>query len=253
MSAFQEDIFFAVVRVSVNDGSSVGTALIYEIQIPGTATARALLVSNKHVFGGRSGKVSFNFHRKLDDGSGPDLQGLVPISSSDFTQYYHEHPNANVDLACLDITAALMQYPIYFRDVTESGLCLDYSVCKLSAGSELWFIGYPAGYFDQANNVPILRRGYLASMPALDFNGAKQMLIDADAVPGSSGSPVFVTAGTNWWLVGVLSQTLERKRRYEVAPGSQIEIAETLGLGIMLKSQLVKELGEHFIRNFQQQ
>jgi S1-C subfamily serine protease len=254
MTTFQEDIFFAAVRVSVNDGSSIGTAFIYEVRIPGTASARALLVSNKHVFGGRSGRVSLNFHKKRDDGSGPDLGRVVPVSSSDFSQYYTEHPDPTTDLACLDITTVLVDHPIYFRDAMESALCLDYPACKVSAGTEVWFVGYPAGYYDQTNNLPILRRGYLASIPALDFNGAKQFLIDADIIPGSSGSPVFATAGTGWWLIGVLAQALTRRERIRVTPESpEIEVAQALGLGVVLKAELVKQLGDHVVRRLLEQ
>ena len=52
--------------------------------------------------------------------------------------------------------------------------------------------GYPTGLWDQANNMPILRRGITAVHPALDFNGKPEGVIDAACFPGCSGSPVLV-------------------------------------------------------------
>src|SRR5687767_4257067 len=53
-------------------------------------------------------------------------------------------------------------------------------------------VGYPNGLWDQANNLPIFRRGVLATDYKRDWNGRKEFLIDAACFPGSSGSPVML-------------------------------------------------------------
>ena len=53
-------------------------------------------------------------------------------------------------------------------------------------------VGYPNGLWDHVNNLPIFRRGVLATDYKRDWNGKKEFLIDAACFPGSSGSPVML-------------------------------------------------------------
>lgn len=53
-------------------------------------------------------------------------------------------------------------------------------------------IGYPIGLHDEVNNLPIFRKGYTASHPALSFNEEGIGLVDMACFPGSSGSPIFI-------------------------------------------------------------
>lgn len=57
---------------------------------------------------------------------------------------------------------------------------------------QITMIGYPNGLWDQKNNLPIFRRGVLASGLKHDWNGRREFLIDAACFPGSSGSPVCI-------------------------------------------------------------
>ncbi len=62
----------------------------------------------------------------------------------------------------------------------------------MKAFEEIYMIGYPRGLWDETNNMPIVREGITATAPYLDYNGAKEFLIDIAAFGGSSGSPVFL-------------------------------------------------------------
>jgi hypothetical protein len=53
-------------------------------------------------------------------------------------------------------------------------------------------VGYPNGLWDRANNLPIFRKGVLATDYKRDWNGKKEFLIDAACFPGSSGPPVLL-------------------------------------------------------------
>lgn len=53
-------------------------------------------------------------------------------------------------------------------------------------------VGYPNGLWDRINNLPVFRRGVLATNYKRDWNGKKEFLIDAACFPGSSGSPVLL-------------------------------------------------------------
>lgn len=51
-------------------------------------------------------------------------------------------------------------------------------------------IGYPNGLWDSVNNMPIVRRGTMATNISLNHNDKREFVIDAACFPGSSGSPV---------------------------------------------------------------
>jgi hypothetical protein len=53
-------------------------------------------------------------------------------------------------------------------------------------------IGYPNGIWDQANNLPIVRKGITATNPMHNYNGLPIFVIDCACFPGSSGSPVLI-------------------------------------------------------------
>ncbi len=40
-------------------------------------------------------------------------------------------------------------------------------------------IGYPNGIWDEANNMPIIRRGITATHPNFNYNGKPEFMIDA--------------------------------------------------------------------------
>jgi hypothetical protein len=81
----------------------------------------------------------------------------------------------------------------------------DYQLSDVHAGQKIVFIGYPTGYFDQKNFLPVLRGGTIASIPEVPFNGLPQILVDAQVLPGSSGSPVYVEKGGKYKLLGIVN------------------------------------------------
>ena len=69
------------------------------------------------------------------------------------------------------------------------------------------------------------------------------MVIDAQVFPGSSGSPVFTVLGGKYKLVGVVTETMIRHQQLQAIPvGVAAGVQQVLGLGIILKATLVKEL-----------
>jgi S1-C subfamily serine protease len=61
---------------------------------------------------------------------------------------------------------------------------------------DLAIIGYPLGFYDEANNLPVHRRASSASSYGVEFNGKPYFLVDANLHPGTSGSPVVNTHHT---------------------------------------------------------
>ena len=94
------------------------------------------------------------------------------------------------------------------------------------------------------HNLPILRVGHIASIPKIDFNNQSQFVIDAQVFPGSSGSPLFTTLEGKFMLLGVVSQTMVRNQNLQAIPAVNTNsgIQEVIGLGIVIKAPLIKEL-----------
>ncbi|MCX2745825.1 serine protease [Mangrovivirga sp. M17] len=60
----------------------------------------------------------------------------------------------------------------------------------LSTFSNVIIVGYPLGFHDESNNLPVYRKGMVASSFKVDFEGDPYFLIDSNLHEGTSGSPV---------------------------------------------------------------
>ncbi len=60
----------------------------------------------------------------------------------------------------------------------------------ISVGSEVFIIGYPLGIAKQLN-LPIWKRGSIASEFSVPFNGSPLFVIDSATREGLSGAPVY--------------------------------------------------------------
>jgi hypothetical protein len=169
------------------------------------------------------------------------LWRIKTITINNFQDFYYEHPD--VDLACINVSSFTgVANSVFSRDIHTAFIDeIDWNT--LIPGSAVSFIGYPEGRFDIVHNLPILRKGYIATLPSIDFNGSKQILIDAQVFPGSSGSPVFIIEKDKFKLIGVVTRTMIKNAQIQAVPTSSIPIVEqTIGLGIFLKVEIVKEL-----------
>jgi len=245
---FEEQVFFTTTRITIpqanSNRASIGTGFLYNAPLnDGTDRQVSLLISNKHVFHNPNGAISFNFNKSTADGN-PDLGNLHTFSGQDFSGIYTEHPNPNIDLACINASnITKKEYGIYYRNLTPD-MVADFEEEKLNPGVDVWFVGYPANRFDVSNNLPLLRKGYVSSIPRVNFNAKDQFIIDAQVYQGSSGSPVFAPINGQFKLIGVVTQTMIRHGRLQAIPTLQagIGIEQTLGLGIVLKATLLNEL-----------
>ncbi len=247
-STFQEQVFFTTTRISIpsadNSSTSIGTGFIIDIKLNDEKNkSMTLLISNKHVFSDPKARLNFNFNKKNEDGT-PSLGNVFNFNADDFTELYTEHPESNVDLACLNVSEMNNhQKDVYFLHLKEEMLS-DFQEQELKPGLDVWFVGYPDNRFDLTNNLPLLRRGYIASIPTVDYNSQKQFIIDAQVFQGSSGSPVFAPIGQNFKLIGIVSATMIKHGQLQTIPTLQtgLGIQQILGLGIVIKSTTIIEL-----------
>lgn len=247
LGKFENQIFFTTVRITIpsSDGrsNSIGTGFLASVNLRQEGEVGVFLVSNKHVYGDPRRTIILNFHKSKNGSDEPDLGQVHSVRIDDFSAHYYEHPDAEIDLACINVSAFRgSENGVYSKHIhTEFFEQIDPS--QLFPGSDVSFIGYPDNRFDVAHNLPILRKGSLATLPSVDFNGLKQVLIDAQVFPGSSGSPVFVIVGGRYRLLGVVTQTMIKNEELKAIPADySYVVQQILGLGIALKTELVLEL-----------
>ena len=140
---------------------------------------------------------------------------------------------------------------VFFRPLGDVFLKqIDYE--KIAIGSDVIFVGYPRGYYDDVNNLPLIRKGSISSMPNVDFKGKGQIVIDAQIFPGSSGSPVFVSWDKEYSLLGVISQAVYGDFALQNIPTNmrRNKIRQLLGLGIVVKQRYVRELIDYAVKEF---
>jgi len=254
METFEHQIAFIAVRISIeapnNAGTSVGTGFLYHAPLKdGTDRSINLLVSNKHVFIDPRGKLSISFNLKNKDGN-PDYGNIRHFESVNFHDSYYEHPDPEVDLACVNVSGLTNENVFYKNLGKEFIKDVDYG--QVTLGSQVLFVGYPDNRYDSVNNLPLVRKGTIASVPDIDFNGRGQIVIDAQVYPGSSGSPVFVVVNNHYVLLGVVSETMIRHSQLQTLPTAlpKVGVQDILGLGIVVKQKHVRELFEYTVNEF---
>jgi hypothetical protein len=213
-----------------------------------------ILVTNKHVVDGVT-HADFVIHTNSTGGKIPD--GKVRARSQ-FGEWIY-HPNPKIDLCALPVGPLMNKEKGFFRSLDPSIVPSEAQLEELSAVEEILMVGYPNGLWDEANNLPLIRRGISASHPAIDFvvDGVPTMVIDAACFPGSSGSPVILhnvgtysdkkgntNLGTRTMFLGVLfagpTMRTDGKIVIRTIPTGDEPVAEVkvmLNLGYIVKAR----------------
>ena len=251
---FENYIAYITARIENKSYGNIGTGFFYMAPVPmddGKDRAKLLLISNKHVLLGAQEKsnpkgiLTIKLNRKKADGT-PDF-GNVRTFDHDEHEPVFTHPDPEVDLACIDVSR--ITHTDAFLMYLNQDLLKPINYERVAVGRDVIFVGYPANYYDKVNNLPLIRKGTIASMPNVDFNGKGQIVLDAQIFPGSSGSPVFVDWDNKYSLLGVISDMVTRNSELQKLPVNthQLGVKEALGLGIIIKQRHVQELIDHFV------
>ena len=221
------------------------------------------LVTNYHVLTGNSpssseppkgDNIKFYFHK--DPNNPGDVKEIrIPLYTKENNKIWissSDYPDA--DVAAIPMSSAFTKgVSIYgiSEKWTESNL-------KIRPSSTITLTGYPYGFFDTKNWLPIWKTGTIATEPNYDFEGKPLMLIDISAFPGMSGSPAFAIAngayqtikgpttfGQVRMFLGIyasMQMVTEAKYLEELAQKDSekgIKISSSLELGHIWKSSLI--------------
>ena len=250
--SFEQECAFLTVRIEIDDvpEPGLGTGFLYLAPHSGGAKSITLLISNRHAFVSPKGTVRMSLNRTKGDGT-PDFGNVVTFTQRNFEHVYFEHPDAAVDLACINVSQFTHE-KAYFRPRSSDFLEPPLDERKLHPGTDVLFVGYPDGRYDVVNHLPLIRRGTIASVPAIDFNGIGQIVIDGHVHKGSSGSPVFVAVDGHYRLLGVLAETMVSDEQLVALPaGAQdFPIETVIGLGLAIKQRHVIELIDVAVKQY---
>lgn len=263
-------LMHSTVRIEVTkpEGRHTGTGFYYVIPSPAQTSSIPLIVTCAHLI---NGATAGEFFLAITGSNRQDRVEIVRrVSFADCGSQWIHHPDPKIDLAAIPV-APLM------RILEKQGKGIDMSpfnpqlfpsqekLDDLSLFQEVKVVGYPIGIWDSQNNLPILRRGMVASDLGKDFNGAPEFLIDAAILPGSSGSPVivaddgaFVDSGTLMSGMRVIFLGVVYATPMQATPGKvqiipiptafdAVAITPTpSSLGVVLKARLLDDFGKVF-------
>ena len=237
----RERHLFSTVRIVAtrpNGDAAVGTGFFFVFAKTVDGGHVPTIVTNRHVIEGAD-TVDLVFRRSSDDLSRPIIGGGIPGRMTDIQNGVIYHPDSAIDLCVIPITNVIHllnqrgDNPWFAMHDTGS-LKMRIGTPPLRAIENILMIGYPIGLWDEANDMPIARRGITATHPALNWRGLPEFLIDAACFPGSSGSPVY----------------LDRERRHTDMVGKQIEfVLDCRLLGILSAGPQFDAEGKIEIRN----
>lgn len=193
-----EKLCFSTVRIETNNSagnSCSGTGFLFNLTIDGKIVP--LIVTNKHVVRGMSKGRFILTERGKDDI--PMYKQHFPISIDDgFEKYWIMHPDPLIDICAMPINPIIemahkqFNKSFFFIPFDNSLIPSKEQLGEIDIAEDIIMIGYPNGLWDSINNMPIVRRGIMATNITLDHNGKREFVIDAACFPGSSGSPVIL-------------------------------------------------------------
>jgi hypothetical protein len=257
-----EQLAHSTVRIECDlsgGGVGMGTGFFYSLDRNGDRHV-PVIVTNKHVVAGAS---KGRFLLTLQDmNGGPAVGSFRAFELDSFDQRWTPHPDPSIDLCVMPIAPLLQDAErtntkFFFSTLDKTLIPSTEDIEDMVGLENITMIGYPNGLWDRSNNLPIFRKGVLATDYKRDWNGKKEFLIDAACFPGSSGSPVMLfeigsyqTRKGNFMgtsrikLLGVLyagpQHTVEGEVKVVMVPTQQKAVS-TAGipnnLGIIIKAE----------------
>lgn len=138
----------------------------------------------------------------------------IPLFVDGVPQWYEPLDNAGIDVAAVSVNDPCVLNDHFIATFSADDIADRETPIPL--GQNVLIPGFPLGFHDTLNNLPIVRSAIVASCFAYPFKGEPYFLTDARLHRGMSGSPVIArwgdpgaSGGGAWKLLGVHSSSLD--------------------------------------------
>lgn len=206
------------------------------------------LITARHVVTGegtnqRPDALKVSLHTNKDDLT-ESVNLDIPLYREGECQFW-EHPDhgSAVDLVAVSVNDPAVLSKHFVATFRASDIADAESV--LSIGQDVLIVGFPLGFHDTLNNLPIVRRATIASSYSHPFKGNPYFLTDARLHRGTSGSPVIAylpvkssfgaKVESGWKLLGIHSSSLDVSDR-------EADKDEKLALNMTWYASLISEM-----------
>jgi len=237
----KNDLIYSTIKIEA--GLDDGTGFIIDLSLRPDVVALAI-TTNKHVVE-KSDDIEFTLTIQKVDGS-------LFTRNFKVTNYKNKcifHEQYDLCVISLDSIAETMVRDgekivaphITINDVCDSRVLLD-----SDAITDVYVVGYPGGFIDETNNLPMAKKGVTATPLYSNFLGRKTFVVDAGVNKGNSGSPVYIRSSDGVYrLAGIVY--LEKNTNVEagfIDGGIRKEgyCVMPTGLGVAIKAEVLLEL-----------
>jgi hypothetical protein len=154
-----------------------------------------VIVSNKHILNDAR-EIFVTLHASNEKNEPiPGTRSIAKIVINPELTYFLHHPD--VDLSIFPFGKLINEELTegrrpYYSGFDSSTIPSEQEWNNFNGLEEILLIGYPHGIMDTKNNYPIFVKGHTATHPNIDYNGFEEFLVNANAHPGSSGSPIIL-------------------------------------------------------------
>jgi len=152
------------------------------------------LITNRHVVIGPQGnppdQLRISLHESSEDLE-PITQYLIPLAGGADSAWFELSENENtIDVVAIPLTDATLVDQFDFRTFGPDDLLPEDA--SLELGEQLLMLGFPLGFHDEVNHLPVARTAFVATAYDVPFQGQPTFLTDGRMHRGSSGSPAVV-------------------------------------------------------------
>lgn len=186
----------SMLKMRGQDKSSMGSATGFFFR----HNNKKYLITNRHVVIDEPDNYYPHFleikvHKSKTDYSSNNVITIQLYCNNKPTWFEHSEYNANqVDVVAIPLDMTTMDNDNFslFNHSIINFMSIDnfHSNVNISSFGSVIIVGYPLGFYDHQNNLPVYRKGMISSSYPIHFNHSPYFLIDAMLHEGTSGSPV---------------------------------------------------------------
>lgn len=253
MTLADEVLYTTINLHRLRNGETVGTGTGFFWTMPtGDGREITAIITNKHVVDDCD-QIGGVFHERENDGP----NGIFSRWALDVPSHCVRHPDPEVDLCAILFGPALNAAqqagrPLFFKSLGIQNLPTEEDWESFDSIEDVIMVGCPRGISDEANNLPIVRRGITATPLSRRYAGRNEFMVDMACFPGSSGSPVYLmTTGHmdrktgsyifgsgRFFFLGVLysGPLINNQGRVVLSQQPRVEVAAMMHLGQVIRS-----------------